>query len=42
MERLQQSSEAVLQRVVGRLSAEEQVEIARSLKRLDEALAAGS
>ncbi len=38
MERLAQRSDAEVQRMVGALSVEEQTAIARSLKRLDEAL----
>ncbi len=42
MERLAQRSDAEVQRMVGSLSAEEQTAIARSLKRLDEALTPAS
>ncbi len=42
MERLAQRSDAELQRVVGALSAEEQTEVAQSLKRLDDALTPAS
>lgn len=42
IERLAHRSDAELQRMVGSLSAEEQTEIAQSLKRLNEALATAS
>ena len=42
MERVQRRGDEELQRVVGALSAGEQAEIARSLKRLDEALTPAS